>query len=91
MQNTKVAGGMLLEDHLKKVLSKGQPNASNPKRDPKQKRMMHSCFGDFPAGYITKKNDLVVETLPLTSAEQSAANKKNQVGKLRFHPAKASV
>jgi hypothetical protein len=60
---------MIVEDHLKKVLTMTRGEAwkfTDTKLIP---RSQHSCFGDFPKEYL-KKPDSKVEPVPLISAAE---------------------
>ena len=70
------AGGMILDDHLKKVLAKTGPKPFKVTENKLLPRSQHSAFGDFPAIHMPKKETLVIEPAPLVAAEQSVANTK---------------
>lgn len=52
------AAGMIIEDHIRKVLYKGTKKAISVKNDKLVPRMNHSAFGDFPKDYLPKTNAL---------------------------------
>ena len=67
------ASSMVVEDHLKKVVSRSSAHAWKPTNNTKLPRVQHSAFGDFPKDYMPKKQT-VVEPMPMTNtAEQSIA------------------
>jgi len=67
------ASHLVVEDHLKKVVSRSQAKAWKPTNNNKLPRVQHSAFGDFPKDYMPKKT-AVVEPMPATmTAEQSIA------------------
>jgi len=69
----KQANNLVVEDHLKKVVTRTNAAAWKSTNNKCLPRVQHSCFGDFPATHITKK-PLVVEPMPVTNtAEQSIA------------------
>ena len=70
------AGGMILDDHLKKVLARTGCKPFKMTDNKLLPRSQHSAFGDFPATHMPKKDTLVVEPVPLAAAEQSVANTK---------------
>jgi hypothetical protein len=49
------AAGMIIEDHMKKVLYKGKKKHLEPKKDVRVPRLKHSAFGDFPKTHIAEK------------------------------------
>ena len=46
------AAGMIIEDHMKKVLYKGKKKHVDPKKSTLVPRMKHSAFGDFPKTHL---------------------------------------
>ena len=68
-----MASSMVVEDHLKTIVSRTNNRPWKATNDKCLPRVQHSCFGDFPATHINKK-PLVVEPMPATNtAEQSIA------------------
>jgi len=49
------AAGMIIEDHMKKVLYKGKKKHVDPKKSELVPRMKHSAFGDFPKTHLANK------------------------------------
>ena len=73
------ASNLIVEDHLKKILTRtgGKPfKTANNKHLP---RAQHSAFGDFPKDYFPKATGKVDKLEPLDSNELSVAAK--QTGK----------
>ena len=73
MKGTHHASSLIVEEHLKKVLSKtgGQTyKASDNKLLPKP---LHSVFGNFPASQMPKKVTRVEPVKPLDQEMQKAA------------------
>lgn len=54
MGRTNAAAGMIIEDHMKKVLYKGKKKGEVMDKT-LIPRMKHSAFGDFPSSHIPKK------------------------------------
>lgn len=54
MGRTNAAAGMIIEDHMKKVLYKGKKKGA-PADTTLVPRMKHSAFGDFPGSHLPKK------------------------------------
>lgn len=52
------AAGMIIEDHVRKVLYKGKKKGQDAKKSDLVPRMKHSAFGDFPKDYLPKTNAL---------------------------------
>jgi hypothetical protein len=77
------AGGMILDDHLKKVLARTGCKPFKMTDNKLLPRSQHSAFGDFPATHMPKKDTLVIEPLSTVAAEQSVANTK--VSKYNSH------
>lgn len=74
-----IAGSMVVEDHLKRTLSKtgGKPfKQSDNKLLP---RPQESPFGDFPASHKNKPAGTIAQPQPLAAQEASVAATK--VGK----------
>ena len=70
------ASNLIVEDHLKHVLTRtgGKPfKTSNNKFLP---RAQHSAFGDFPKDYLPKKANTVEKLEPLDKNELSIAATK---------------
>jgi len=68
-----MASNMVVEDHLKRIVSKTASKSWKATNDKCLPRVQHSCFGDFPKTHINKQ-PLVVEPMPITNtAEQSIA------------------
>lgn len=55
MGRNNAAAGMIIEDHMKKVLYKGKKKHVDAKHDTLVPRMKHSAFGDFPKTHIPAK------------------------------------
>ena len=69
------ASCLIVEDHLKKVVSKTGSipfKTSNNKHLP---RAQHSAFGDFPKDYMKKNGPAVTKPQPLDKLELSVAAK----------------
>jgi hypothetical protein len=49
------ASSMIVEDHLKKVLTKTSAKGWKASDNPMLPRCQHSAFGDFPPDYMPKK------------------------------------
>ena len=67
------ASSLIIEDHLKHVLTRtgGKPfKTSNNKNLP---RALHSAFGDFPKDYMAKGQGMAMMPKPLDQAELSVA------------------
>jgi hypothetical protein len=60
---------MIVEDHLKKVLTMTRGEAWKFTGNQLIPKSQHSCFGDFPKEYL-KKADSKVEPVPLISAAE---------------------
>lgn len=78
MQQTKsatIAGSMVLEDQLKKVIAKTGPKPYKASDNKMLPRPNHSCFGDFPTTHMPTKMDTTVKANPaaLAQMEQSVA------------------
>ena len=76
MQAPKInfASSMIVEDHLKKVITSTAGRkwkASDNKLLPKSN---HSVFGDFPADYMTKREKTVTPVPAVENAEISFAS-----------------
>lgn len=67
------ASQMILEDHLKKVLTKTDGKLWKFTDNPLLPRSQHSAFGDFPKNQMPKKANAVEPIPPITEAEQSVA------------------
>jgi len=52
---TSPASEMIIEDHLKKCLTKTSTHPYNPMGNKNMPRNLHSCFGDFPKDKMPKK------------------------------------
>ena len=75
---TNAAAGMIIEDHIKKVLFKGTKKVEDPKKSPLVPRMNHSAFGDFPKDYLPKTTALkkaIKEKKAKLEAEQKEKEK----------------
>ena len=67
------AGQMILEDHLKKCLSKTTTKTWKPYDNPNLPRAQHSAFGDFPKDYLKAKAAGVTAIRPIDQQEVSIA------------------
>ena len=77
------ASSMIVEDHLKKLLTMTRGKAWKFTDNKMLPRSQHSPFGDFPAEYMKNVKSSDCEPVPLiTNAEQSiAANGKSTLKK----------
>ena len=69
------ASQLLVEDHLKKCLSKTTAHTWKPYDNPNLPRAQHSAFGDFPNEYMknSKKTAGVTAVKPIDKQEVSLA------------------
>ena len=67
------ASQLLVEDHLKKCLSKTTTKTWKPYDNPNLPRAQHSAFGDFPKDYIKKHAAGVTAINPIDKQEVSLA------------------
>lgn len=67
------ASQLLVEDHLKKCLSKTTTKTWKPYDNPNLPRAQHSAFGDFPNEYLKKKAAGVTAIRPIDKQEVSVA------------------
>lgn len=59
------ASSLIIEDHLKKVISKTATKGWKASDNPFLPRSQHSAFGDFPKDYMPKKTAAKAETEPI--------------------------
>ena len=69
VRNTQ-ASNLILEDHVRKLMSKGGPKIIEAKQDKKVPRVQHSPFGDFPKDYM----EGVKQTKKMTANVKPAAD-----------------
>lgn len=67
---------MILEDHLKHVLTRTGPKGFKVSDNKFLPKAQHSAFGDFPGTHMPAKKSAIDEPRPLAAAEQSAAATK---------------
>ena len=67
------ASQLLVEDHLKKCLSKTTAKTWKPYDNPNLPRAQHSAFGDFPKDYLKRKAAGVTTVKPIDKHEVSIA------------------
>jgi len=67
------ASQLLVEDHLKKCLSKTTTKTWKPYDNPNLPRAQHSAFGDFPKDYLKRKAAGVTAIRPIDQQEVSIA------------------
>jgi hypothetical protein len=67
------ASQLLVEDHLKKCLSKTTAKTWKPYDNPNLPRAQHSAFGDFPKDYLKRKAAGVTTVKPIDKQEVSIA------------------
>ena len=65
---------MIVEDHLKKVLTMTRGASWKFTNNQLIPRSQHSCFGDFPAEYLKKAGDKVEPVPVIEEAEVSIAS-----------------
>ena len=63
----------MVEDHLKKCLSKTTDHTWKPYDNPNLPRAQHSAFGDFPTEYMKRKAGGVTAIKPIEKMEVSIA------------------
>lgn len=61
------ASQLLVEDHLKKCLSKTTTQTWKPYQNPNLPRAQHSAFGDFPNEYMKAKAAGVTAIKPIAN------------------------
>jgi len=64
---------MIVEDHLKKVLTRTKGTSWKFSQNPLLPRSQHSAFGDFPKDYLPKKGNPVQPIPQISAQEQSIA------------------
>jgi hypothetical protein len=67
------ASQLLVEDHLRKCLSKTTAKTWKPYANPNLPRAQHSAFGDFPKDYLKQKNAGVTAIHAIDKQEVSIA------------------
>jgi len=72
------ASSMIVEDHLKKVLSKTGGKPWKFQNNTLLPRSQHSVFGDFPKNYLPRKANPIEPMQPLCNQEQSIAAQGKQ-------------
>jgi hypothetical protein len=72
-QTVNPASHLLVEDHLRKCLSKTTAKTWKPYANPNLPRAQHSAFGDFPKDYLKQKNAGVTPIMPIDKQEVSIA------------------
>ena len=78
------ASSLIVEDHLKKVLSKTGDKPFKTSNNKNLPRALHSAFGDFPTDYINKKGGVNMQPKPLDALELSVAAK--EISKYNLFP-----
>ena len=73
MPKISYASTMIVEDHLKKCLTKTSNKPWKVTDNKLLPRAQHSPFGDFPKEYLKNKKSPVTELEPLDKHEQSIA------------------
>ena len=73
MPKISYASTMIVEDHLKKLLSSTSNKPFKVADNKLLPRAQHSPFGDFPKEYLTKKGGKVTDIEPIDRHEQSIA------------------
>jgi len=53
-KTNQIAGQMILDDELRKVICKTGPKPFKPTDNKLLPRQYHSAFGDFPTSHLTK-------------------------------------
>jgi hypothetical protein len=82
MPKINYASSMIVEDHLKKILTMTRGKAWKFTDNKMLPRSQHSPFGDFPADYMKNLNKETVQPVPkIDEAEQSIAH----AGKCKFY------
>lgn len=75
MPKINYASSMIVEDHLKKILTMTRGKAWKFTDNKMLPRSQHSPFGDFPADYMKNINKETVQPVPkIDEAEQSIAH-----------------
>ena len=69
------ASNLIVEDHLKKVVTKTSSNPFKTANNKYLPRAQHSAFGDFPKDYMKKAGGAVTKPQPLDKLELSVAAK----------------
>ena len=70
------ASSLIIEDHLKHVVTRVKPVAFKSSTNKLLPRAQHSAFGDFPKTHMPQKACAVETPQPLAAAEMSVANTK---------------
>lgn len=73
MPKISYASTMIVEDHLKKLLSSTTNKPFKVSENKLLPRAQHSPFGDFPKEYLPKKTQQVTDIGPIDKHEQSIA------------------
>jgi len=81
---TSPASEIMIEEYLKKCVTRCEADPYNPKKNCKAVRVQHSPFGDFPKDKMPKK-EAIDEPEPLEIHASSIAITGNS--KLTFHNA----
>lgn len=66
------AAGMIIEDHMKKVLYKGKKKPVDAKKSELVPRMKHSAFGDFPKTHLTGVKVTKIKTSKVKATDDFA-------------------
>jgi hypothetical protein len=75
MPKISYASTMIVEDHLKKLLTSTSNKPFKVADNKLLPRAQHSPFGDFPKEYLPSKKQTVTEIEPIDKHEQSIAAK----------------
>jgi hypothetical protein len=75
MPKISYASTMIVEDHLKKLLTSTSNKPFKVADNKLLPRAQHSPFGDFPNEYLPPKKQTVTEIEPIDKHEQSIAAK----------------
>jgi hypothetical protein len=73
MPKVNFGSSMIVEDHLKKVLTKCKGHRWQTTDNKLIPRSQHSCFGDFPKEYMKKSGDGVEPVPKIEEHEMSIA------------------
>lgn len=73
MPKINFASSMIVEDHLKKALTKTDTKTWKFTQNKLLPRSQHSPFGDFPKDYMPRKKNPVEDVKPIATMEQSIA------------------
>lgn len=82
------ASSMIVEDHLKKVLTKTATKGWKASDNPHLPRSQHSAFGDFPKDYMPKKGGKNTDCEPIKEMGTKTFSSKSSdhsVSKLPRH------